>query len=214
MARAKMTTWIVVPLTLIACHQAGDVGAHRPCQWDDTYDSVIEAAPAFVRGDGAVVARSEVRRLARWMRSLSERARFREAMKPSEAAGEEVLLEAVFPVNDMYHAVWVHKGPGAPASLLAWNRDSLYEAKVSEEAWLQVERLLRSERLQGGLSAKVPDGTAFFVSWAVREACGQYVIYAPIFSSSMPDSEVEYQNSIGREKAVAQVLLRLARQAR
>jgi hypothetical protein len=198
-------------LAIVACTVPASSGVR--CSWDETYKGVVASARAFPSKAASDEARRSLADLARLIRMRPERAALRKEALSVGVPVDQIRLEAMIPNPEAFRAVWLIR---SDRSLVAvtYGLKGVQRRPVSEREWNQIVKLVNPGNLNSWLNQTVADGPAYFVSFDIDGVCGQYALYAPIFSEVMPERYKAFDRKIRREKDIVQHLLRTARYGR
>ena len=182
----------------------------QPCLWDESYRSAVAAAPAYAPKERAEGVRSglvlNAERLAR------QRGKVAAAVSRLGEASAEIRIEASLSLGATKDLViWVVRTTDSQHFVVIRDESGLHTKSISAAAWEAAESAIPSSTLLGGVYYQQPDDSVYFASWKLPGRCGQFVVYQPIYSQTLPDSVRPYQDAIAVEKTIIAVLMQLAR---
>jgi hypothetical protein len=180
------------------------------CSWDETYKEVVKSAQTFPANVASGEALRNLESLSQLIGVRRERAALRKEVLSVGTPVEQVRLEAMIPNPEAFRAAWLVRTDRS-RTLVTYGRRGVSQRQLPKKDWNQIVGLVSQAGLRSWLNQPVEDGPAYFVSFDVGGSCGQYALYAPIFSEVMPESYKAFDQRVRREKAIVQHLLRMAR---
>lgn len=188
-------------------------GAARPaagCTWDDTYSQVIASATPVAGSNRSEEVRTELKRLRELLVRKAERDEVLRRGKTASGGAEQMRLEVLQANPFEYKAVWLFRGERVVVALVCVG-GGIVEREASMDDWSRLAGLVAAVQPETWLNRVVDDGSAYFVSFSVAGKCKQFALYAPIFSSLVPDADRVFDEAAGGQKKLAEALLRLSK---